>query len=80
MFAINGTEALLSALWLIGLVCAVASYSQGRRGLGGAALIAAAVVVPVLGSLLAVAVFVMQRLFVMHMRGRVHRGDHPVTG
>jgi hypothetical protein len=77
MFAINGPEALTSALWLIGVVCAVASYSQGRRGLGGVGLIAAAVVVPVLGSLLAIAVFVMQRLFVIRMRGRVHHADPP---
>jgi hypothetical protein len=72
MFAINGTEALLAAVCLVGVVCAVASYSQGRCGLGGVMLIAAAVVVPVLGSLLAVAVFA------MNMRGRAHP-DHPAT-
>ena len=73
MFAINGTEALLVALWLIGVACAVANYTHGHRGLRAVALIAAAVVVPVLGSLLAVAVFA------VHKRGRVQHPDHPVT-
>ncbi len=63
MFAINGTEAVLAVLWLVGTACAVADYIRGHRGLRGVALIAAAVVVPVLGSLLAVAVFA------MNMRG-----------
>jgi hypothetical protein len=63
VFAINGTEAVLTALWLIGTALAVANYTRGHRGLRGVALIAAAVVVPVLGSLLAVAVFA------MHLRG-----------
>ncbi len=57
MFAVTATEALLLVLWLIGVGCAVAVYTDGRRGLRGVALIAVAVVVPVLGSLLAVAVF-----------------------
>lgn len=73
MFAINGAEALLAALWLIGVVCAVANLARGRRGPSGVALLAAAIVVPVLGSLLAVAVFV------MHMRGTADRADPPVA-
>lgn len=73
MFALTGSEALLAALWLLGVGCAVAAYTHGRRGLRGVALIAAAAVVPVLGSLLAVAVFA------MHMRGSARRADHQVT-
>jgi hypothetical protein len=73
VFAINGTEALLVALWLVGVACAIANHTHGRRGLRGVALIAAAVVVPVLGSLLAVTVFA------MHTRGGAHRADHPAT-
>lgn len=73
MFAMNGTEALLAALWLIGIACSVANYTHGHRGLSGVTLIAAAVVVPVLGSLLAVAVFV------MHVRGGAQHADHPLT-
>jgi len=48
MFAINGPEALLSVLWLLGVVLAVVNYARGHRGLSGVALIAAAVAVPVL--------------------------------
>ena len=73
MFAVDGTEGLLLALWLIGVVCAIADYSRGFRGLGGLALIGTAVVIPVVGSLLAVVVFMMD------MRGRAHRADHSVT-
>lgn len=73
MFAITGAEALLVALWLIGVVCAFANYSRGHRGLSGVALIAVAVVVPVLGSLVAVAVFG------MNVRGGARRPEHPVT-
>jgi hypothetical protein len=75
MFAINGPEALTTLLWLVGVVFAVANYGRGHRGLGGVALIAAAVVVPVLGSLAAIAVFL------LNMRSdTVRREDHPVTG
>jgi|tagenome__1003787_1003787.scaffolds.fasta_scaffold19906701_1 hypothetical protein len=75
MFAMNGPEALLTVLWLIGVVFAVANYGRGHRGLSGVALIAVAFVVPVLGSLAAIAVFVLNA-----RGGVVRRGDHPVTG
>ncbi len=73
MFGINGTEAVLVALWFIGVASAIATYAHGHRGLRGAMLIAIAVVVPVLGSLLAVAVFA------LHMRREARHADHPVT-
>jgi hypothetical protein len=73
MFGINGTEALLVALWFIGIASAIAAYVNGHRGLRGVMLIAVAVVVPVLGSLLAVAVFA------MHVRREAQHADHPVT-
>jgi hypothetical protein len=71
MFAINGPEGLLLVLWLIGVVCAVANYSLGRRGLGGVLLVAAAIVVPVVGSLFAVVVFALDE--------RARRSNHPAT-
>ena len=75
MFAINGPEALLAVLWLVGVVFAVANYGRGHRGLSGVALVAAAFVVPVLGSLAAVAVFL------LNMRGdTAHRADHTARG
>lgn len=72
MFAINVPEGLLLVLWLIGAVCAVANYSMGRRGLGGALLIAAAFLVPVVGSLFASIVFALDE--------RTRRAGHPVGG
>jgi hypothetical protein len=72
MFGVNATEAFLVALWLIGIGCAVAGCAHGRHGLRGAALIVVAVVVPVLGSLLAVAVYV------THLRGTPQHADPPV--
>lgn len=70
MFAINVPEGLLLVLWLTGVVCAVANYSLGRRGLGGALLIAAAIVVPVVGSLFAIIGFALDE--------RTRRAGHPV--
>jgi multisubunit Na+/H+ antiporter MnhG subunit len=70
MFGINGVEALFVVLWLVGIACAVADHQRGHRR---AVLIAVAVVVPVLGSLLAVAVFA------AHYRGGAHHVDPPVT-
>ncbi len=71
MFAINGPEGLLLVLWLIGVVCAVANYALSRRGLGGVLLVAAAIAVPVVGSLFAVVVFALDE--------RARRSNHPAT-
>ena len=73
MFGVNATEAFLVALWFIGTGCAVANYAQGQRGLRGAVLIAVAAVVPVLGSLTAVAVFV------TNLRRRPQHADPPIA-
>lgn len=59
MFEINWQEALLLVVWLAGVIAAITVYANGRRGLRGALLIAAAVLVPILGALLAITVLVL---------------------
>ncbi|WP_323099420.1 hypothetical protein [Intrasporangium sp. YIM S08009] len=56
MFDLNWVQAVMAVLWLVGVICAVTAFARGRRGLGGIFLVAAALVVPVLGSLLAVGI------------------------
>jgi hypothetical protein len=61
MFAINGLEVLLAVVWLAGIACAVTRFVHGRRGISGVAIVAAAVMVPILGSLLAIGMFAVNR-------------------
>lgn len=55
MFELTGIEVLVVMLWLIGVVVAVDGYRRGDRGPGGVAVILAALVIPVVGSLVALA-------------------------
>lgn len=59
MFAVNGLEALVTTMWLVGVFCAVANFTRGYRGVAGVALIAVSAIIPVLGSIAAIAIFVM---------------------
>jgi ABC-type siderophore export system fused ATPase/permease subunit len=59
MFAVNRLEVVVLVLWLVGIICALAYLARSSRRMAGVALVAVAIVVPVAGSLVAVAVFAM---------------------
>lgn len=69
MFSINGVEAFLAVLWLTGLACALADFTRGHRGASGVLVIAAAVVVPIVGSLLAFTAFLMHSRVIAKVGG-----------
>lgn len=70
MFALNGTEIAISILWLLGVIAAVLSWPRLGSVRHRVALLIAAVVLPVIGSLVALAVFA-----AVASGRRAHRAD-----
>jgi hypothetical protein len=74
MFALTLPEIALVVVWVLGLGAAVAAASLGGSRLKGVGLIAVALIIPVLGSLIAVVVLAAR------LRGRSSRTSERAPG
>lgn len=71
MFALNATEVAVLAVWIIGVLAAISAWDILPTVRQRLAVLAVAVVVPVLGSLVAIAFAIVLRVRRRHRRTAV---------